>query len=332
MTMVALFTICTPLIAQKKKDGQEKRDADYFNWEKSKLIPKLKKLAITELTVNYKLTTTAKTIVQEKGTGNIAGARVSAYLEFIDSDPTSDDFQGITDHFYRYFQTKLKANGIDTVGWNEVVASDFYQKIGDNGKDDSEKVRSGNKWVASTANKGKIVHSGQDGFAGGKAKRAESFAKEFGTGASFKVTVDFADVVVNMDIKTTARKDVYNDQRGTVWYYPEVTKQKYTWGVHAEMMVGNQDNKQWTYIWGTKGWPEFLFQWSDIPVDGSYAESMTEDVSKTRGTVASLVAFRKELTPVLVRTTREKYIAAAKHAVEKWVDAFVERAVSMRDN
>lgn len=313
-------------IAQKKKDGaQEKPDAGRFRWEQSKLIPKLKKLAITELTVNYKLTTTAKTIAQEKGTGKMAGARVTAYLEFTDSEPTQDDFQGITDHFYQYFQKKLKSNGIDTVGWNEMAASDFYQKIGDDEKDDSKKEGGGNEWVVCTANKGKIVHSGQAGFAGGKGKRAEQFAKEFGTGASFKVNVDFADVMVNMDIKTTARKDLFDG-----WYYPEVTSKKYTWGVHAQMMVGDQDNKKWTYIWGTKGWPEFLFQWSDIPVDGNYATLMTEDASKARSGLAKQWAFRKELTPVLIQTTRDQYKAAATHAVEKWVDAFVERAVQMR--
>jgi hypothetical protein len=36
------------------------------------------------------------------------------------------------------------------------------------------------------------------------------------------------------------------------------------------------------------------------------------------------------LTPVLIQTTREKYIDAATHAVEEWVDAFVARAVQMR--
>jgi hypothetical protein len=319
VAMGAIFIFNTPLVAQ------EKPAAGRFKWEQSKIIPKLKKLAITELTVNYKLTTTAKTIAQEKSSGKIAGARVTAYLEFTDGDPSQDDFQGITDHFYRYFQKKLKANGIDTVGWNEVMSSDFYQKIGDDEKDDSKKEGGGNEWIVCTANKGKIVHSGQAGFAGGKGKRAADFADQFGTGASFKVNVDFADVMVNLDIKTTERKDLFGG-----WYYPEVTKQKYTWGVHAQMMVGDQDNKQWTYIWGTKGWPEFLFQWSDIPVEGNYAASMTEDVSKARSGLAKQFAFRKELTPVLIQTTRDKYVAAAKHAVEKWVDAFVERAVMMR--
>lgn len=326
LAITALFALSLS-IAQKKKDGpKEITDASRFRWDQSKLMPKLKKLAITELTVNYKLTTTAKTTVQERTSRKIAGARVSAYLEFTDGEPTPEYFQGITDHFYSYFQKKLKANGIDTVDWNEMTASEFYQKIGDDDdKDDAKKEGGGNEWVVSTANKGKIVHRGAAGFAGGKGKRSMEFAKEFGTAVSFKVNVDFADVIVNMELKTTERKNLYDG-----WYYPETTSKVYTWGVHAQMMVGDQDNNQFTYLWGSKGWPEFLSQWNDIPVEGNYATSMTEDVSKARSGLAKQFAFRKELTPMLIQTTREKYKAAAIHAVEKWVDAFVERAVMMR--
>jgi hypothetical protein len=110
------------------------------------------------------------------------------------------------------------------------------------------------------------------------------FAQDFGTAASFKVNVDFADVMVNLDIKSTDRKDI-----GGGWYYPATTSKKYTWGVHAQMMVGDQDNKELTYIWGAKGWPEFLYQWADIPVEGNYAESVSED---TWGSAPSSSSFR----------------------------------------
>ena len=327
--MLAIVLATGTVLAQKKKaEAAPPTDASRFNVDKSKFLPKLQKLAITELTVHYKLTTTAKTITQEdRSGGKIAGARVTGFLEFTDSEPTEQDFQGITDHFYRYFQKTLKKNGIDTVGWNEVTASDFYQKIDreEGDKEDAEKEGGGNKWVVSTANKGKIVRKGMTGFAGGKGKRAVEFAKEFGTAASFKVNVDFADVMVNLDVKSTDRRDV-----GGGWYYPATTTKKYTWGVHAQMMVGNQETKDLTYLWNNKGGAEFVYQWNDIPVAGEYAESVTEDLSKARSGLAKGFAFRKELDPVLIQTTREKYIAAATNAVEKWVDAFVARAVQMR--
>lgn len=324
--IVLLCAFTLPVMAQK---DQDKPDAAKFRWEQSKLIPKLKKLAITELTVNYKLTTTARTVAFQKGGARqIAGARVTAYLETTDGDLTNDDFQGLTDHFYEYFQKKLKENGIDTVGWAQVTASEFYQKISadEEKADDSKKESGGNKWVMSTAHKGKIVHSGQDGFAGGKGKRSQEFAKDLDCmAAAFKVNVDFADVVVNIDLKSTDRKDLYDG-----WYYPATTTQRYTWGINPEFRVGDQDNKQWTYAWGSKGWPEYLYQWNDVPAPMAYATSMTEDVSKARSGVKSLFAFAKELTPVLIQTTRSNYKAAATHAIEKWVDAFVARAVQMR--
>jgi hypothetical protein len=131
--------------------------------------------------------------------------------------------------------------------------------------------------------------------------------------------------MVNLDIKSTDRKNV-----GGGWYYPATTSKKYTWGVHAQMMVGDQENKELTYIWNHKGGAEALWQWNDIPVAGEYAESATEDMSKARSGLAKGFAFRKELDPVLVQTTKQKYIAAAKNAVERWVDAFVARTVQMR--
>lgn len=330
--MFAIASACGTVSAQKKKKDDTPppppSDASRFAWEKSKAIPKVQKLAITELTVNYKLTTTAKTVtVEDRRGGKIAGARVTGFLEFTDSEPTTADFQGITDHFYRYFQKKLKESGIDTVGWDQVTASNFYQKIDreDGDKEDSEKEGGGNKWVTCTANKGKIVKKGLTGFAGGKGMRAVEFAKEFGHAATFKVNVDFADVMVNLDVKSTDARSL-----GGGWYSPATTSKKYTWAVNAQMMVGDQDNKnERTFIWGRKDM-EFLFQSSDIPVEGNYAVSVTEDVSKARGGVAKAFAFRKELDPVLIQTTREKYIAAATTAVEKWVDAFCARVVEMR--
>jgi hypothetical protein len=329
--MFAIVSLCGTLSAQKKKKDEpvpEKPDAGRFRWEQSKVIPKLKKLAITELTVNYKLTTTAKTITQEsRSGGQIAGARVTGFLEFTDSQPSPADFQGITDHFYHYFQKKLKENGIDTVGWNDVTASEFYTKIdAADEKDDAAKEGGGNKWVTYTANNGKIVKKGLTGFAGGKGKRAMEYAKEFGTAASFKVNVDFADVMVNLEVKSTDQRDI-----GNGYYYPATSSKKFTWGVHAQMMVGDQENKDVTFLWGAKA-AEFLWQWSDIPTVDNYATSVSEDVSRARSGLAKQFAFSKELTPVVIETTREKYIDAAKRAVDEWVDAWVTRAVQMRKN
>ena len=44
---------------------------------------------------------------------------------------TQPEYDAITNHFYSYFQKKLKEGGIDTVGWNAVTAHEFYQKVSD---------------------------------------------------------------------------------------------------------------------------------------------------------------------------------------------------------
>ena len=61
-------------------------DADKLKVDKPKILSKLDKLALAQITINYKLVTTAKTVTQEKKTGQTAGARVTAILETTDGE------------------------------------------------------------------------------------------------------------------------------------------------------------------------------------------------------------------------------------------------------
>ena len=49
-------------------------------------MPKLDRLALAQLTVNYKLTTMERTVGKDKSSGKMAGAKLSAYLETTDGD------------------------------------------------------------------------------------------------------------------------------------------------------------------------------------------------------------------------------------------------------
>lgn len=326
LLFVLLTLMSSALLAQKKGEVTEKHEYDKFRMEKSKIIPDLKRLAIAQLVVDYKLTTTAKAITQEASSRKIAGARVSAYLEFTDGDMSKEEYQEITNYFYSYFQKKLKAAGIDTVGWSAVTAHEFYQKSADDEATGEKEEKSSNVWKTAVANKGKILHHGNVGFAGGKGKRAVDFCKDLNAVmALFELSVDFADVIVNLDIKTTERKDLAGG-----WYYPEVTTTKYTWAINPEMRIGNTDGTL-PMLAPAKGWGEMIMMWNDIESKATYADKMTEDMSKARSTVTSLVAFRKELTPVLIQTTREKYKAAAKKTVEAYADNFVAMCEKYRD-
>lgn len=325
MFLAILLLVAGFATAQKKGAQTEKRESDKFRVESSKIIPKLDRLAIAQLVVHYKLTTTAKAVTQERSSMKIAGARVTAYLEFTDGDLTQENCQEISDYFYSYFQKKLKAGGIDTVGWNTVTAHEFYQKVSDDEEPEEKKEKGGNEWMTANANNGKKLRNGMAGFAGNKGKRAVALSEDTKAIIGFfELTLDFADVMVNLDIKTRERKDI-----GGGWYYPEVTTTKYTWAINPEMRIGNPDNAA-PLLSGTKGWPEFILLWNDIASTTPYHDVMSEDMSKARSGLAKQFAFRKELTPVMIQTTRAKYIVAAKKACEAYADAFVEMCQKKR--
>ena len=119
-------------------------DADKLKIDKPKIISKLDNLALSQITVNYMLTTTAKAVGQDKSSGSVAGAKISAYLQTNDGDLTEADFQEITDYFHVYFKRTLKANGIDTVAWNTISATEFYKNAAEK-EDEGEKGKKDEK-------------------------------------------------------------------------------------------------------------------------------------------------------------------------------------------
>jgi hypothetical protein len=304
-------------------------DADRLKIDKSKILSKLDRFAVAQLRVNYKLTTTAKTIGKDKSSGSMAGAKVSAYLLTTDGELTENDFQQVTDYFYSYFQRKLKENGIDTVAWSTITGTDFYKNAADDDdkKEDSKGEKGGNVWVTTTAHKGNVLHSGQIAFAFGKAKKAMTFSEEIGAPAGyFDITVDFADILVNVDVKSTEYKDL-----GNGWYRPASTKVKYSWAVNPNMGIGQADNGLQLF-WNKKGVAEVMFQYKDIMSDFRYADKTSEDETKVKNNFAKMWAFRKELTPVVIETTKDKYKEAARKVCEKFVDAFIAKVNAFKKN
>ncbi len=306
----------------------QESDADKLKIDKSKILSKLDGLALAQITVNYKLTTTAKMVAQEKGTRQTAGARISAFLETTDEELSANDFQEVTDYFYFYFQKKLKENGIDTVAWNTITATDFYKNAVDKDADekkDESKEKGGNEWVTYTAHKGNTLHGKNElGFAFGKIKKGSSFCEEIGAPAGFfYLTVDFADVLVNLDIKTSREENMY--------YSKTTTKKTYAWAVKPDMRVGQPDAGL-TLFWNKKSQSEILTQKKDMEGGVKYADEVSDDPSKARTGLAKQFAFSKELTPILIQTTREKYKAAAKKALEKYADAFVVKSQQLKND
>lgn len=299
-------------------------DADRLKLDKSKVIAKMDRLALAQLTVSYKLTTTAKAVGQEKSTGNVAGARVSAYLETTDGELTENDFQEITDYFYTYFQRQLKQNGVDTVAWTAIAATDFYNNgaVKDEEDKGKEEGGGGNTYITTSAHQGNKLHGKELGFAFGKIKKASAFCEQLGAVAGFfYVTLDFAEVLVNVDISTKTE---------SLYYGTTTKKTKYTWAIDPTLHI-YQSDLGYSLFWNKKDQSEIIpIGPHGIAGDVKYADNITEDVSKARTGLAKQFAFRKELTPVVIETTKEKYKAAAKKTLEKYADAFVVKSKQLK--
>jgi hypothetical protein len=281
------------------------------SFAKPKIMPRLEKFGIAQLTVNYKLTSSQMTVGKEKGFGGskMAGAKITAYLETTDGELTNADFQEVTDHFYTYFQKKLKSSGVDTVAWSKIAATEFYKDNNEKSDEKEEKEENQVK-VTCNANNGPRIYGGSTAFAFGKAKKATRFSEDIGAPAGyFNLTVDFADLMANVDIKTKRDK-----QTNT-----------YSSSVSPNMKVVPTGGTGFTLLWNEKSQAETLVNQKDISSGQAYHTSLTEDPSRIKNRA---FAFAKSMKPVVIETTREQYKTAAKKALEKYADTFIALAKS----
>ena len=303
---------------------------------KTKIFPKLDKLALAQVTVNFKQISSKSVTKIEKKANLIsnrtiakATATVSAYLNITDEDLTDTDYQEITDHFYNYFQKTLAQNNIDTVAWSTIAATDFFK----NGKDDNKGKKSdedkSQASVGYNAHTGATLYNGKNIFAFGKIKKAANFCDEIGAPAAFiNTTVDFADILAEIDLKTSGGGNVwtpsYNSSRA-------VTKMKSKTTVRAIMKI--PENSGISLFYDNKSHAENLVTVGDIPAEMDYAEELTEDPSllKKKSKLFSVSFSNKlESTPVIISTTKDAYKKAAKKALERYADAFVAKANAMK--
>lgn len=286
---------------------------------KPKIVPRLEKFALAQVTVDYKLTTTARTI--GKGAGKMAGAKLTAYLETTDGELKAEDLQEVTDHFYSYFQKRLKENGVDTVAWATIKGTDFYQDADGKTPDNEEEKGKGQVWVTCNANKGNTLYGGKIAFAFGKIKKASRFCDEIGAPAGFfYLTVDFADVMVNMDISSDAPS-----YPPSYVPYTVTTTFKYHAASKPDMKVVPSANN--TMLWNEKSQGENVVLLNEISSGASYHTAVNQDPTRVK---SSLFAFAKTMDPVVIETTRAQYKAAAKKALEKYADTFIAKAKEMK--
>lgn len=315
--LVSYFVLICSAIFGQSTDANKIEIAVGGSFAKPKIVPKLEKLGIAQITINYKLSSTAKALGKDGSTGVVAGAKISGYLETTDGELAESDFQEISDYFYSYFQKKLKANNIDTVGWATITATDFYKNGSE--KESDKKGGTENSWITNSAHKGNQLYGGNIVFAFGKIKKAAHFSEDIGAPAGyFYLTVDFADLLVDVDIKTTKESNMF--------YSKSTQRNKYSWAVKPQMKV--VPNKMGlSLLWNEKSQGESLVLKGELDGAVNFADAVTEDASKMKN---SMWAFRKELKPVVIETTKAKYKAAAKAALEKYADAFVEKCRQLK--
>lgn len=309
---IGIILILAGYLSNAQSDAEKLQVSAGGSFAKAKIVPNPKALALAQVTIQYKLASTAKTVGKDKSSGSMAGARITAYLETTDGELSAADFQELTDYYYNYQQQKLKEAGIDTVAWSVITSTDFY-------KGGSEKVDlDPSDGYSITAHGGNILYNGGVAFAFGKIKKASRFCEEIGAPAGFLyLTVDFADVFINVDIKVSHEENQF--------YSKTTTKKNYKWMVTPGLNVTPTTAKSISLFWNEKSQSESMWLKGDIKGGADYADDVSEDPSKLKSNFAKMWAFRKEVDPIVIQTTREKYKAAAKVALEKYAEAFVAR-------
>lgn len=340
--LLSSFPLLLCLAVKAQPDFQKQADesmkvATGGTFGKSKIIPKLDKLAIAQASVYFKTATTREVVENERGAfgkrksggGSVAG-RITAYLETTDGELTPEDFQELADGFYSYLGKKLSDAGVSTVDWDKITATDFYKNEGmdldDIKKDEAQMKKKGQIYTVVNANKGNSLYryniSGgiSPGFAFGKIMKATRFSEDVDAPVVFMhLTVDFADIWLDGDVKT-------GSSREETMFYTKVTTSK-KWKMDAEVGADLKVSTIGTSMFcNDKKQSENLNVTKDIPSYTSFASGVSQDANKeVLRKKDNIFAKDFNLTPMVVSTTKARYKAAAQKALENYADTFVAK-------
>ena len=346
LNVVMGMAVCCALHAQTanvEKIADESLDvAVGGTFGKSKIIPRLDKLAIAQASIYFKNITTREVVEHERGAlgrrktdgGSVAG-RITAYLQITDGELTEADYQELADGFYSYLSAQLNAAGVSTVDWNTIAATDFHREEGkdldDVKKDLDAMKKKGQVYTAVNANKGNVLFKYNidgginPGFAFGKIKKANRFSETVGAPVVFMhLTVDFADIWLDGDVRTGTKETRTS-------FYTKITKTK-KWKMDSEVGADMKVTPAGlSMFWNEKAQTENLVVKQDIHSGEAFASAVSEDAEKEKLRAKDNI-FAKDfnLTPVVISTTKAQYKAAAKKALEVYADAFVAKVKMSR--
>lgn len=333
--------------AQKADDFLDYQKSGTFS--KPTIMKNMKQIAIAQNTVFFKTISTADFVKNErnaiggrKSGGATVKAKLSAFLDFSDEDPTVEDYQRLTDEFHAYLNKKLSDAGITTVDWAKISQHDFYKEK-DKDEEETPELTSKkeNAYYRINALKGNTLlryrpfGNGMNvGFAFMRAKRAADFSGDLKAPVLYLHTVvDFCDILVTADVKSVSKYssdyttiDAFNKKykaNGTVIANTKVAGW-HTWD--GQPMGGR------VYLTEKNKSDVYMFK-EDIPSGMPYATELIKDPSKMdkRRPVFGLTLGKKmDLIPVAIVTTKANYLAAAKKALEQFADKWVAQIQSGR--
>lgn len=306
------------------------------SFAKAKMFGKMEKIALAQTSIYFKTVTTREVIEQERGAfgrrktdgGSVAG-RLTAYLQTTDGELTDADFQQLADDFYKYLTAKLQENGVGSADWASISNAEFYKEQGmeveDIKKDMNEMKKKGQIYAHINSNKGNTlwrynINGGiSPGFAFGKAKKAAKFSEEVGGDLAFMhIIVDFADIILDGDVQT-GQKTNYGAGGITTITKTKKWKMDASVGANLKVVPGGM-----SMFYNDKNQTESMGVNREISSGVQFATSVEEDPEKQKlGNKDNIFAKDFNMTPVVISTTKEKYKAAAKKALENYADMFV---------
>lgn len=306
------------------------------SFAKPKIFGKMDKIAIAQSSIYFKTVTTREVVETERnvfgqrksGGGSVAG-RLTAYLETTDGELADADFQELADGYYTYLTAKLKENGIEAVDWSAITNAEFYKEQGmdvdDIKKDMNEMKKKGQIYAHINANNGNtlwrysITGGISPGFAFGKAKKAAKFSEEVGGDLAFMhIIVDFADIILDGDVKTG---ETTNYGAGGLTTITKTNKWKMDASVGANVKIAAGGMSM---FYNKKNQTESMGVNKEISSGVPYSTSVEQDPTRQKlRNKDNMFAKDFNMTPVVIYTTKAQYKSAAKKALENFADIFI---------
>jgi len=281
---------------------------------KPDVAKKTQKLAVSQVRVHYK-TVTSRAVAEGKNS-----AAVTVYLD--GGDLTTGDLQKLTDEFYLILQNKLGSLGITFADWNAIAGTEYYKNreaATEEKKQVNGKAEYGQAWLSFTAFDGPVFYryeverpANNELLGFQKLKKIENMCETLGSEfVSFDVVVDFASILLQTD-----QNNVRNTEGAWINY-------------KADYSIGGMMSVPQSYIFFADQKTKFdIYQSKQpvaVPVGFSTGKPYENAGLAARKTKEFFGDARFTFTPVVIGTSRDRYLFAARRALEQYAELVVEK-------